>query len=152
MSGKPVVVISPKGIEYKALKDLNMNIDDILEMIRQCNYYSFDQVLYGIIETNGKMSVIPTCQSSPVTAKDLKIENPNAELPHIVISDGKILKDEMITANLNKKKLNAILNLLKIEDINKILILSIDNNGKVYYQLIGEQYKIIENIYKETEL
>ena len=49
MSGRPVVVISPKGIEYQALKDLNMNIDDLLESIRQAGFYSFDQILYAII-------------------------------------------------------------------------------------------------------
>ena len=54
MSGKPVIVISAKGIEYQALKDLNLGIDDLLEMMRQAGYYSFDQVLYGIIDTNGK--------------------------------------------------------------------------------------------------
>ena len=32
MSGRPVVVISPKGLEYQAFKDLNINIDDITEM------------------------------------------------------------------------------------------------------------------------
>ena len=87
MSGRPVVVISPNGIEYKALKELNMNIDDLLESIRQCNYYSFDQILYAIIETNGKMSVIPTSACSPTTAQDFNIQNPPAKLPHVIISD-----------------------------------------------------------------
>ena len=49
-----MVVISPKGIEYDALKNLNMNINDILEMMRQLGYYNLEQVLYAIIETNGK--------------------------------------------------------------------------------------------------
>ena len=75
MSGKPVVVISPKGIEYENLKNLNMNIDDILEMIRQNGYYSFEQIEYAIIETNGKISVIPTSKCSPLTAEDMKSKN-----------------------------------------------------------------------------
>ena len=57
ISGSPVIVISPKGIEYDALKNLNMCLDDVIEMLRQANYYSFDQILYAIIETNGKLSV-----------------------------------------------------------------------------------------------
>ena len=35
ISGQPVVVISPNGIEYKSLKNLNITIDDLNEMMRQ---------------------------------------------------------------------------------------------------------------------
>ncbi len=152
MSGRPVIVISPKGIEYQALKDLNMNIDDLLESIRQLNYYSFDQILYAIIETNGKMSVIPTNDNSPVTAKDMNIQNPPAKLPHVIISDGKIIKEEMEQLNMDNKMLNEILNFLKIKSIKELIILSIDSNGKTYYQKKGDNFKLIDDIKKEIKL
>lgn len=146
MSGSPVVVISPKGIEYTALKQLNMNIDDLLEAIRQCNYYSFDQVLYAIIETNGKMSVIPVSSNAPATAQDVKVNNPPAHLPHVIVSDGKLIKDEMKELSLDNEKFNQILQTLKIKSIKDLIIFSMDSKGKVYYQLKGENYKIIDNI------
>ena len=152
MSGRPVVVISPNGIEYKALKELNMNIDDLLESIRQCNYYSFDQILYAIIETNGKMSVIPTSACSPTTAQDFNIQNPPAKLPHVIISDGKIIKEEMKQVDLDNKKLNKILNLLKIKSLKDLIILSIDSEGKTYYQKKGEKFQLIDDIKKEVKL
>ena len=34
ISGKPVIVINPKGVDYKALKALNLSIDDLFEAIR----------------------------------------------------------------------------------------------------------------------
>jgi len=141
MSGKPVIVISPKGIEYQALKDLNMCIDDLLEMIRQANYYSFDQILYAIIETNGKLSVIPTSENAPATAKDVNAINPPAELPHIVISDGKLIKNALKESLLDNKTLNKLLHTLNIKSIKDIIILSVDNCGKVYYQTKGKDYK-----------
>ncbi len=151
MSGRPVIVIGPNGIDYKALKELNMNIDDLLESIRQCNYYSFDQVLYAIIETNGKMSVIPTSASAPATAQDVKADNPPAVLPHIIISDGRLIKDEVKTAKLDNKKVHAILNHLGL-NIKELLILSIDDDNKIYYQAKGKEYHIIEDITKEVKL
>lgn len=152
MSGRPVVVISPNGIEYKALKELNMNIDDLLESIRQCNYYSFDQILYAIIETNGKMSVIPTSACSPTTAQDFNIQNTPAKLPHVIISDGKIIKEEMKQVDLDNKKLNKILNFLKIKSLKDLIILSIDSEGKTYYQKKGEKFQLIDDIKKEVKL
>ena len=152
MSGRPVVVISPNGIEYKALKELNMNIDDLLESIRQCNYYSFDQILYAIIETNGKMSVIPTSACSPTTAQDFNIQNPPAKLPHVIKTNGKIIKEEMKQVDLDNKKLNKILNFLKIKSLKDLIILSIDSEGKTYYQKKGEKFQLIDDIKKEVKL
>ena len=91
VSGQPVVVISPNGLEYQALKSLNITIDDIVEMLRQNGYFSFEQILYAIIETNGKISVIPKSKFAPATAQDIGVENPEAKLPSIVISDGKMM-------------------------------------------------------------
>lgn len=152
MSGRPVLVITPKGIEYKALKDLNMNIDDLLESIRQAGYYSFDQILYAIIETNGKMSVIPTSDNSPATAKDVSVSNPPAVLPHVIISDGKIIKEEMEQLNINEDDLDKILKYLKIKNIKDLIILSLDSKGKTYYQKKGENFKLIADIKKEVKL
>ncbi|MBR6778977.1 MAG: DUF421 domain-containing protein [Clostridia bacterium] len=152
MSGKPVVVIGPEGIVYKALKDLNMNLDDIMEMIRQAGYYAFDQIHYAIIETNGKMSIIPKSSNAPATAEDVNANNPEVQLPHIVVSDGKLIKQQLKNLKLDNKKFNKILNYLKINTIKDLIILSIDKNGKIYYQLKGENFQLIENINTEVKL
>ncbi len=145
MSGRPVVVVSPNGIEYKALKDLNMNIDDLLEGIRQCNYYSLDQVLYVIIETNGKMSVIPTSVNAPATAQDVKANNPEAQLPHVIVSDGKVIKEQMKELDIDNQKFQQILKKINIEKLKDLIILSVDQSGKIYFQVKGEKYQVIEN-------
>lgn len=150
ISGKPVIVISPKGLEYSALKELNMNLDDLIEMIRQAGYYSFDQILYAIIETNGKMSVIPTSANANVTAQDLNIENPPAKIPSIIVSDGKLMKSQMKNMKLDHKKLNKILSYLQIKSVNDLIILSLDEDGKLYYQTKGNAYKVIDDINEEV--
>ena len=145
MCGKPIIIISPEGIEYQAMKDLNMSVDDLIEMLRQTGYYFFDQVQYAIIETNGKMSVIPTSENAPATAKDVSAKNPPAQLPHIIVSDGKTIKGELKNLKLSQKSFNNIINKLNAHNIKDILILSVDESGKIYYQIKNEQYKIIEN-------
>lgn len=148
MSGKPVVVISPQGIMYQALKDLNMNIDDLLEALRQGNYYSFDQILYAIVETNGKMSIIPTSENAPATAQDVGKQNPPAQIPHVIVSDGKLVKDEVKSSKINLKQLNKMLDKLKTS-IKNLLVFTIDDDGKVFYQIKGKDAQTIENITKE---
>lgn len=152
ISGQPVVVISPNGLEYKAFKSLNITIDDIIEMLRQNGYYSFEQILYAIIETNGKISVIPKSEFAPATATDVGVTNPEAKIPSIVVSDGKIMKSQLIEANLDTESLNKILKHLKINKVADLILLSIDAEGKIYYQMKNDSCKVIENINKEIKL
>lgn len=152
LSGKPMIILSPNGIEYETLEKLNMNIDDILEMMRQQGYYHFDQILYAIVETNGKISIIPTNDNTPLTCKDLKINNPDAKLPYILVSNGKLDYDQLNLANLSTENFNKILTFLQIKAIKNIIVFTFDKNGKIYYQIQNETFKIIENIYKEIEL
>lgn len=146
ISGKPVVLISPNGIEHQALKDLNMNLDDLQEMLRGCNYYSFDQIQYAIIETNGKMSVIPNAKNSPLTIEDMDIQKQDPVLPTVIVSHGKVVKEKLIEQNLNLEKLNKLLKQLNVKNVKDLIVLSIDQNNKVYYQVKGKKYQIIENV------
>ena len=152
MSGRPVVVISPNGLEYQAFKSLNLNIDDLLEMLRQNGYYSFDQILYAIIETNGKISVIPKSANAPATAEDVGKNNPPAELPSIVVSDGAIMQSQMKEVNIDNSGLEKILNHINVKSTKDLIILSIDKSGKIYYQTKNSPCKTIENINKEINL
>ncbi len=146
ISGKPIILISPDGIDYNSLKQLNMNLDDLQESLRQCNYFSFEQVEYAIVETNGKMTVIPTAENAPATAQDVKANNPPPKLPYLVISDGKLMKDNLDKINFSVDKLTQLLTKLNIKNIKNIIIMNLDEDGKLYYQLKNEKYKLIPNI------
>ena len=152
ISGQPVVIVSPKGIEYKAFKDLNLNIDDLMEIIRQNGYYSLEQILYAIVETNGQISIIPNSLCAPATAKDVGVQNPPAKLPSVIVADGKIMKAKMRELKLDNKKLNKIIKFLNLKSVKELIILSIDNDGKLFYQTHHSNCATIENINKELNL
>ena len=152
LSGTPIIVINPEGVDYKSIKNLNMSIDDLYEMLRQNGYTSFDHILYAIIETNGKMSVVPNPKYSPLTVGDMNIEVSPTKLPNIIINDGKVMKDKLKAIKLDNKKFNKLLSFLNIKSIKDVLLFSIDENGKIYYQEKNKKYKIINNIYEEINL
>lgn len=150
-SGKPVVVISPNGIEYENLRELNMNIDDLQESIRLCNYYSFDQVQYAIVETNGKMSIIPTSDAAPATAQDVKVKNPPPVLPSIIVSDGKIVKEKLQEQDLTIDFVKKFMKKMNIKKIDDITIMSIDEDNKMYLQLKGKKFQVIYNVIEKLK-
>jgi len=134
MNGKPVVVISPNGIRYDALKSLNMNMDDLFEGIRGCDYYKIEDIEYAIVETNGAINVIPKSEASAVVNKDMKIKLPPASLPLNLITAGKIIGENMETAKLNTEYLEEVIKEHGINKIKQVLLFTLDTNGKCYLQ------------------
>ena len=146
VSGQPVIVISPDGINYEALKKLNMNLHDLQESLRQCNYFYFDQIQYAIVETNGKISVVPKSQYAPATAQNVNAETDVAELPILIITDGKVMKDNLKLVNMDDDKLKKLFKSLNISKFKDIVVMSLDSGGKMYYQLKNQPYNVIDNI------
>ena len=144
LSGKPVIVINPDGIDYKALKNLNISVDDVFEAIRGCGYFKTEQIQYAIMETNGKMSVLPKSQYAPVTVEDMQLETEKSAIPINIINEGKIVKDNLPIADINETDVKNILERAKIKKVKDVLILTVDKNGAVYIQKFNEKYQTMQ--------
>lgn len=134
ISGKPVIVINPKGIDYNAMKKLNLSTDDLYAALRECGYFSIGQVQYAIMETNGKVSVLPKAEYAPATNGDNKNKVEDSFLPIILISEGKLMKENLKVARLDEEKVNTILKKQKVYKIKDVLLLAIDQAGQGYIQ------------------
>ena len=141
VSGKPVIVVNPEGVDYKAIKNLNLSIDDIMEALRGAGYFKLEQVQYAIMETNGKMSVYPKSEFSPVTNGDMNIKAEKSCLPINLISEGKIIKENLKIANLNENYIMKLLNKANIKKVKDCLILTIDKGGTVFVQAFEGKYQ-----------
>lgn len=134
LSGKPIFVIENGKINQKAINSLRFTIDDLMEGLRSCEVFDISQVAYAIVETNGTMSVIKKFPSQNVTAQMLKLQNQTTTIPLVVVSDGKIVNDNLKEIGLTKKWL---LNELQKENINKndIFIMTADINKNTFINL-----------------
>ena len=147
VSGKPVIVINPNGIDYKAMKKLSITIDDIFEAMRGLGYFSLEQVEYAIMETNGKISVLPKAELAPATNQSVGAKVEKAAIPINIISEGKVLKENLALANLDENFLQEFLkNNLNKAKIKDVLVMTIDDNGVVYLQLKQGQKQIFEHV------
>ncbi len=144
LSGKPVIVINPDGIDSKALKNLNISVDDVFEAIRGCGYFSVEQVQYAIMETNGKMSVLPKSEFAPVTVQDMKLKPEKSAIPVNIINEGKVLKNNLEIAKIDNTKLKEILEQTNVKKIKDVLLMTIDKNGAIYLQKYGQKYQTFQ--------
>ena len=56
--GSPVVVVAKGVVIEEALKAANFSLSDLLEQLRLKDVFSLSEVEYGILETNGSLSVL----------------------------------------------------------------------------------------------
>lgn len=147
INGKPVVIVSPKGIEYDALKELNMNFDDLMQGLRSCGYYKVEDVQYAIVETNGTISVIPKSENAPVCNQDMNIKLPPVSLPLNIVAVGKIITENFKLAQIDKQFLQKIFDKVGVKSEKDILILTLDTNGKVYVQPFKSEGQQIQTDY-----
>ena len=134
LSGRPAIVVTPTGIDYNELKKLNMTLDDLIEAMRGCDVFSIDEIAYAIIETNGKMCIIPKMQNMPITREDMNINAGQSALPVNIIMDGKMLSENVKLTGIDDKFINMCLKRANVKMIKEVLIFTLDNNGKVFIQ------------------
>ena len=148
LTGKPAIVISPKGIDYKELKLLNMTLDDLMELVRGCDVFDLSEILYAIIETNGNLCVIKKSECEPVTREDLKVKVSQNSLPMNIIMDGKLMKENIKIAGIDDSFIKGIVEQAKINDIKDVLLMTLDANGSVFIQdKVGGSSVAIESDY-----
>lgn len=146
ISGKPVIVINPDGIDEKALHSLNITIDDLFEAIRGAGYFNLEEVQYAIMETNGTVNVLPKADFSPVVNKDLKLKIEETSIPVTLVSEGTVMKDNLNLAGVDENFIKKFMQKAGIDKISKILVLTLNNTGTVYIQEKNKPFKTFENV------
>ncbi len=144
ISGKPVIIVNPKGIDYKAMKKLNLSTDDIFEALRGAGYFNISQIQYAIMETNGKVSVMPKAEYAPLTNGDLKTNADESFLPIVLVSEGKMIKENIELAKISQGEIEDIINKnSKGASVKDVLLLTLDRTGEGYLQLKKGEGKTI---------
>ncbi len=148
INGKPVIVVSPDGIQYNALKELNMSLDDLMEGIRGCDYFNIEDVLYAIVETNGTITVIPKITSANVTNENLKLQLPENTLPLILVSGGKIVKPNLNIAKVDEQFVIDALSKVQVKTPKDVIIFTLDTEGAGFVQTFDGMSKNLQLEYK----
>lgn len=130
------------------MQKVNMNFHDLMEGLHTAGYFNLEELLYVILQTNGTMTVLPRAPYAPLTPNDMQITKEQASLPMIIVTKGKILKDNLIKAQINDSFLNKQIKKVGFKSIKEILLLTLNNNGKMYIQGKSGSFKTLDTNYK----
>ena len=131
LNGRPFIVIDGDGINSECLTKLNISVNDLLALIRQQGYFSIPEISYGIIETNGKLSI-------------LKNENAQApsSVPMTLVVEGKILGENAEKLSVDTDKIKSILEEQHLSEIDVVLMTA--ESGNVFIQPKKSKYICLE--------
>lgn len=140
VSGEASVVIYNGHINERELKKLRFNISDLLEELRLNNIFDISDVNVAIIETSGKLSVIPKNYARGVTVGDLNLKNACYEgLSRLVVDCGAINEGELTKCGWDRRRLMSELEKQGITDVREVLMAVINAEGEMYMQRRGEK-------------
>ncbi len=110
VSGKYSILIDDGKINIDEMRKVQLTVDELMEELRQKGVLNPEDVRYCILETSGKMSVF----SKKTTEKE--------SLPLILISDGKVVKNNLKGLGLKRKELENLVNSKYGKQIGDLLI------------------------------
>ncbi|MBQ8749054.1 MAG: DUF421 domain-containing protein [Clostridia bacterium] len=143
LNGKPVILVSPQGILEENIKKLNMTVADVMEACRYAGFISLEDINYMIMETNGNISVLPNSDASQITRSDMKIDMEDDKMPVVLISHGKLSRENLKITAVDE---NLLIDFLSDYNatIKEVVILHYASDGTIYLQIKGES-KIVTN-------
>ncbi len=98
LCGKPVILIENGRIIRENLERTRVTLDELSGHLREKDVLDPRAVQYAILETNGNLSVFPYPKERPATAGEAGIATRKQYLPITIISDGKLLSDNLSLA------------------------------------------------------
>lgn len=134
--GEPSIVVYNGVICEKELMRQRFNLSDLLEELRVQGCFDISDVFVAVLETNGKLSVIPRDNARPATVEDLDLKNVRHEgLPCTVILDGKLNPSELKRSEKSEEQLLAEIKNRGARSVSDVFIASIDAEGEMFMQL-----------------
>ena len=132
LCSRPSIVVQDGQILIKEMVKNRFTVDELMEELRVAGITDLSSVKYAVLETTGRISVLPKAEEKPVTVKDMKLPAQDNGLPVILISDGRILSQNLKIRNLTEAWLKKQLRQREVQDIRHVFLMTVDEKGHIY--------------------
>ena len=95
LSGKPSLLVVRGRIDQTQMRKNRITPDELAEALRDEGIMDLRDVQYAVLETSGRVNVIPTPRVRPVTAGQMGVPTEDAGYPVIVINNGRVLSENL---------------------------------------------------------
>ena len=133
INGRPYVLFSNNSFKYKNMKKAKVDLFEIMTACREAGYFDISQIHTMIIESNGKISILPKSEYRPATPKDIDIKPEKAYLFADVILEGKIMYDNLKNMGRDENWLRKQMIIHNIKSETEVFLGISDENDNCYF-------------------
>ena len=134
LCGKPVILIENGKFLQENIRKTRVTLDELISQLREKDVLDIRTVQYAILETGGNLSVFLYTKERPLTAKDASTAVSEEYLPVTVISDGRILSDNLHKIGKDRKWLKKVLREQKATAAETFLLTVDQENNICFYK------------------
>ncbi|MDO4973915.1 MAG: DUF421 domain-containing protein [Eubacteriales bacterium] len=130
--GKPSLLIVKGTINQTEMRRNRFTPDELLQELRSQGVTDIASIEYAILETDGKLNLILFPAERPVTSAQLQLPTQDGGYPHIVVSDGRVLKANLEHLGLDLPWLREELKRQGVEKAEDIYLMTVDESRHSY--------------------
>jgi len=105
VTARPATLIKNGKLCRKAMMSSRISIDELISELRQDGYVDISEILYAILEKNGKITIIPRAKANIPTCQQLNVKTVERGIFHIVIDNGTVNNYGLSEVGLSKAQL-----------------------------------------------
>lgn len=132
LSGKPAMLIVHGRIDQAQMRKNRITPDELTEAMRSCGSLDIREVQYAILETDGRISIIPTPDRRPATAGQLGVTEEDQGYPVIVVNNGRVLSENLKLLGRDERWLTARLQENGLTGPEQVFMMTVDMNGGIF--------------------
>ena len=133
LSGKPSILISDGVIDQKEMKKNRFTLNELTEELRNQSLLDISKIKFAILETSGKLNVIPFPAEKPVTAGQMGISVDDTGYPLALIMNGRVLSDNLKKCKKNEEWLQKELKSRSVKAHDEVYYMSLNSAGQIYF-------------------
>lgn len=133
LCGKPSIVVQDGRLRQREMKKVRMTVDELIEELRLKGVLDISSVKYAILETSGEVSVLLQTADQPATPRQLDVAVAETELPVVVVSDGRVLSENLKSLGYDEIWLARQLREKGCSDPKEVFLLTADSGGVVHF-------------------
>lgn len=132
---EPTIVIQDGQLIVRNLKRLRYSIDNVLQMLREKDVFNISDVHLGIVEANGRLSVLKKDTKAAVTIEDVNLTKRSSSISYPVIIDGNVKGEVLGKLKLDYNWLMQQLLNINIKSKDEVFFASVNDKLELHVSL-----------------
>ncbi|MFZ5816285.1 MAG: DUF421 domain-containing protein [Bacillota bacterium] len=148
--GAPVPLIENGRLLKANMIKHQISVEEVFAALREKGYHNPADVEFALLESSGKLSVVPRSQARPVTPRDLNLTTKYEGYSTLLITDGKLDRQNLQKVGLTEEWLVAQLLSRGAEGVKDVLFASIDTQGQLFV-VRNQDVPFLQSIFKGVQ-